>query len=206
MLQERLIETAIREFGLLGFDGASTRDIARASDTAMSSITYHFGGKEGLYLACADHIAARIAERHASAIELASDAAALDRKTAIERCLIIVDGFAQTMIHPDSENWSRFIVREQQAPTEAFERLYLGAMKGVMDGFSALVAHARPDLPPREHRAMTMLIFGQTLVLRAARAAVCKALGTDQLGERESSLLRKQIRANSLAILSGGTE
>jgi len=204
-VQDRLIETAIDCFGRRGFDGASTRDIARASGTAMSSITYHFGGKEGLYLACAEHIAAKISERHAAALELTADASAIDRETAIERCLAIIDGFAQTMLHPDSENWARFIVREQQAPTEAFERLYLGAMKNLMEGVAALLHVVRPALPERERRALMMLIFGQALVLRAGRASVCKALGTEELGEAEAALLRAQIRTNTIAILSGGT-
>ncbi len=64
-LAVRLIEAAIEQFGQHGFDGASTRDIAAASGTAMSSITYHFGGKDGLYLACADYIAEQIGAVHA---------------------------------------------------------------------------------------------------------------------------------------------
>ncbi len=44
MVSAMLLDTAIDQFGRLGFEGASTRDIARASGTAMSSITYHFGG------------------------------------------------------------------------------------------------------------------------------------------------------------------
>jgi AcrR family transcriptional regulator len=204
MLQARLIETAIDQFGRFGFDGASTRDIAKASETAMSSITYHFGGKEGLYLACADYIAAKVRERHVAEFDLIRDVVGLDRKTAIERCLAILDNFALTMLHPDSESWARFIVREQQAPTEAFERLYQGMMKGMIEGSGRLLAIARPDLPGRERRALTMLMFGQALILRAGRASVCKALGTDTLGEKEARLLRGQLRANSLCILNGG--
>lgn len=206
MLQERLIETAIDQFGRFGFDGASTRDIARASDTAMSSITYHFGGKEGLYLACADYIAERARERNSAGFELVKDVGGIGRAAAIEACLSILDGFAETMLHPDSESWARFIVREQQAPTEAFERLYEAMMKPMMEGFDVLLGHARPDLPPRERRAMTILLFGQGLILRAGRASVCRALGTDTLGDREAKLLRRQLRANSLCILNGGTE
>ncbi len=206
MLQERLLETAIDQFGRMGFDGASTRDIARASDTAMSSITYHFGGKEGLYLACADYIAVKILERHSAGLEMAKGAASLDRETAVTYCLTIIDKFAETMIHPASESWARFIVREQQSPTEAFERLYQGAVKNMIDAFGGLLARIRPDLPPRSLRALTILLFGQTLVLRAARATVCKAFNVTDLGEPETTLLRAQIRANSLAILTGGTE
>ena len=206
MLQSRLIDIAIDQFGRSGFDGASTRDIARASGTAMSSITYHFGGKEGLYLACADHIAKGIRERNAHSIDLMLDAGTLDRAAAVERCLAIIDSFAQIMLHSDSERWARFIVREQQAPTEAFERIYKGVMKDMIEGFCALLAVVRPQLPPLELRALAMLIFGQTLVLRAARASVCKALGTAELGDDEARLLRDRIRKNSLAILNGGIE
>ena len=63
MVQQRLLEIAVREFGLKGLEGASTRGIAAAAGTAMSSITYHYGGKEGLYLAAADHIAAQMGGR-----------------------------------------------------------------------------------------------------------------------------------------------
>lgn len=206
MLQDRLIETAIDRFGRMGFDGASTRDIARASGTAMSSITYHFGGKEGLYLACADHIAAGIRERHQAGLELAADYQVLSREEAIERCLTIIDGFALTMLHPDSESWARFIVREQQAPTAAFERLYQGVMRTMIESFGNLLGRARPDLEPRRLRALTMLIFGQALVMRAARASVLKALDVHEIGPDEGLLLREQLRANSLAILSGGNE
>ncbi|WEK48336.1 MAG: CerR family C-terminal domain-containing protein [Candidatus Andeanibacterium colombiense] len=171
----------------------------------MSSITYHFGGKEGLYLACADYIAQQASAQNAAGFALMQDIGVIDRATAIERCLAILDGFALTMLHPASESWSRFIVREQQAPTEAFDRLYRGMMKAPLEGFGHLLAIVRPDLPARERRAAIILLFGQALILRAGRASVCKALGIDNLGEKEARLLRSQLRANSLCILNGGS-
>ena len=129
MLQSRLIDIAIDQFGRSGFDGASTRDIARASGTAMSSITYHFGGKEGLYLACADHIAKGIRERNAHSIDLMLDAGTLDRAAAVERCLAIIDSFAQIMLHSDSERWARFIVRDNLRHRRDIERAYLAAIR-----------------------------------------------------------------------------
>lgn len=57
MVQDRLLDIAISVFGSAGLEGASTRQIARAADTAMSAITYHYGSKERLYLAAADRIA-----------------------------------------------------------------------------------------------------------------------------------------------------
>ena len=75
MKSEPLLDTAIEQFGRYGFEGASTRQIAKASGAAMSSITYHFGGKEGLYLAAADRIASGISEMQAPLFAAARAAA-----------------------------------------------------------------------------------------------------------------------------------
>ena len=72
MVQHRLLDIAIAEFAAKGLEGASTRGISAAAETAMSSITYHYGGKEGLYLAAADYIAAQIGDHmgpHVAAAE-----------------------------------------------------------------------------------------------------------------------------------------
>jgi AcrR family transcriptional regulator len=203
MLQQRLLETAIDQFGRLGFEGASTREIARASGTAMSSITYHFGGKEGLYLAAADYIAERVREQ-LGPLQQEADAAidTASRADAIELILAMLDGFARMMLHPQSGAWSRFIAREQQQPTEAFERLYQGAMKAKIETLIRLLVRVRPDLAEPERRATAVMLFGQALVLRVGRASVCRVLGVEALGEAEGALLRAQLRKTALCILS----
>src|SRR3954447_5278458 len=55
--RHKLIEAAIAEFGRKGLEGTSTRDIARRAGVNIAGIVYHFGGKDQLYLACAEHIA-----------------------------------------------------------------------------------------------------------------------------------------------------
>src|SRR5437868_5125484 len=62
-LDIRLIKAGIDLFGQHGFDSTSTRAIADAAGAQMSAITYHFGGKEGLYLACARYIAEQMHDR-----------------------------------------------------------------------------------------------------------------------------------------------
>jgi len=202
MVSATLLDTAIDQFGRLGFEGASTRDIARASGTAMSSITYHFGGKQGLYLAAADHIAASIRNLQGELVARAVAAGRESREAATEALATILDGLAQMMLRPETEAWSRFIIREQQFPTEAFDLLFSRAMKPVLDAFIELIGRVRPDLPRREGVAMAILLFGQAMVLRAGRAAVCRALEVDQIDDHTAALLRARLRANVLCILS----
>jgi AcrR family transcriptional regulator len=202
MVSATLLDTAIDQFGRLGFEGASTRDIARASGTAMSSITYHFGGKHGLYLAAAEHIAASIRALQGENVARAVAAGHESREAAMEALATILDGLAQMMLRPETESWSRFIIREQQFPTEAFDVLFAKAMQPILEAFIELIGRARPDLARREAVAMAILLFGQAIVLRAGRAAVCRALQVEQIDDETARLLRTRLRANVLCILS----
>src|ERR1700676_5515630 len=53
----RIIEAAIESFGEHGFDGASTRDIAARAGVKAPALQYYFENKEGVYRACAEHLA-----------------------------------------------------------------------------------------------------------------------------------------------------
>ena len=209
MLDSKILDAAIDQFGRYGFDGASTRQIAKMSGTAMSSITYHFGGKHGLYLAAADHIVEGVRELQQSAIQSVVSAAtnldATSRPAAIEQMLGMLDSFAVMMLAPQSEHWARFIVREQQAPTEAFERIYQGIMRPMSEACVTLVKIARPDLDEPSARALTVMLFGEALVLRVGRASVCRILRVDALGDAEMALLRHSLRETASCILHGGS-
>src|SRR3954465_6051144 len=98
MISARLLDVAIEQFGRLGFEGASTRNIARASGTAMSSITYHFGGKEGLYPATADHIAESIAEFQRPVLKAALESGTTSPEAAREAILQILDNMAMMIL------------------------------------------------------------------------------------------------------------
>jgi AcrR family transcriptional regulator len=57
-----LIESGIALFGARGYDGVTTRELAHGARTNISSIKYHFGGKEGLYHAVLEEIIHEITE------------------------------------------------------------------------------------------------------------------------------------------------
>jgi len=205
-MREALLESAIDHFGRCGFEGAATRAIAADCGTAMSSITYHFGGKEGLYLAVAEHIAAQLAEHHRDALEAIAVTPVKTREDAIERLVAVLDALAATMLGAKAARWARFIIREQQEPTEAFDRIYSIAMRPMTEAFIPLIAAARPDLSDREQRASGFLLFGQALALRAGRASLCRVLGLEHLDAEAELLLRRRLATHTRAILSAGPE
>jgi len=60
-IRERLLDAALVEFGAKGFDGASTRAIARRIGAHQPQINYHFASKEALWTAAVDHLFAALA-------------------------------------------------------------------------------------------------------------------------------------------------
>lgn len=55
-IRERLLDAALVEFGDKGFDGASTRGIARSIGAHQPQINYHFASKQALWTAAVDHL------------------------------------------------------------------------------------------------------------------------------------------------------
>jgi TetR/AcrR family transcriptional regulator len=55
-IRQALLESALVEFGAKGFDGASTRAIARRVDAHQPQINYHFESKAALWTAAVDYL------------------------------------------------------------------------------------------------------------------------------------------------------
>jgi AcrR family transcriptional regulator len=206
-IDDRLLNTAIDQFGRKGLEGASTRAIAAAAKTAMSSITYHYGSKEGLHIAAARHIAQQMGGRLKSTMENAPDPAALDAEAAVEQVLALADAFLQMMLSPESAAWARFIVREQLEPSKAFTILWTELMSTVSARLVALVARAGESRwNEAEARIRALTLLGQILVFRVARAAVLRITDWEDIGPARAADIRRVVHANARAILASHGE
>ncbi len=58
-----ILESAAKLFSKLGLDKTSTRDISKESHANISLISYHFGGKEGLYREVIREFALKVREK-----------------------------------------------------------------------------------------------------------------------------------------------
>ena len=196
----RLLDVAIEHFGRKGLEGASTRAIAADADTLMSSITYHFGGKKGLYLAAAEHISASMAERLRPAIERVAVicAGGIDVAAARASLHAVFARMVEIMVAEETAAFARFIVREQAEPTEAFDRLYAGAMGQMLARVAAMLQVIAGDtLDETEARVRAMTLVGQVLVF-ASRAPRCSGDGLEQRRRRAEAAIIKAAVADNL--------
>lgn len=200
--REKLLNAAIDVYGLHGFHGTTTRMLSEAAGVNQQAIPYYFGGKEGLYIAAAEHIGAMISGKLGAPRQILTDrltrmdeaGEVIDEPEARRLLAMVLQTFAELMVDDQSEPWSRFIVREQMAPTEAFERLY-GTVMGPMLGIiGRLVGILVKDDPAGEHvRLRTLSLAGGVLVFRMARAAALRVLEWDNIGARESEVIRVHV-------------
>lgn len=207
--KQRLIEAALKVFGEHGFKGASTRAIAGEAGANIAAIPYYFGGKEGLYLAVAGHIADQITGRMGPGLSAAAQLAGNPATTMEQRrqaLLALGDGFVSMLVGTEEAAlWARFMVREQFDPTEAFDVLYSRVMGPSYVAISPLLG---PLLGlPADSEELKLRIFsviGQALVFRVARAAILRRLEWDAYTPERLEQIRAALRANIIAIIDAG--
>jgi AcrR family transcriptional regulator len=197
-----LINAALDLFGAEGFEGASTRAVAAAAGANLASIAYHFGGKQGLRLACADHVIATIRGALGPAMAAAA-AGSLNPATSRDLLARVVEAIVGFLIvRPEAQAIARFVVREMFEPTEVFERLYAEAFAPMHERFCVVWASATgAPADSVETRLATLAMLGQILYFRIGRRVAMRRLGWNDIGPREGEAIRATLVAHLDAAL-----
>ncbi len=198
-----LIRAALDLIGAKGFEAASTRAVAAAAGANLASIAYHFGGKEGLRLACADHVVETIRGFIGPTLAAAGSAPLTppEARALLERVLAAFVAFL--VVRPEAQSIARFVVREMFEPTEAFERIYAEAFAPMHERFCAVWAAAtglKADAPATKLATLAML--GQILYFRIGRRVAMRRLGWNDIGPREGEAIRATLSAHLDAALA----
>lgn len=201
--REKLLKSSVDVFGRYGFDGSTTRMLADAAGVNLQAIPYHFGGKEGLYIASAEYIGEAISSHVAQVREevrgrlayLEASGQPPTGDEARKHLTLIAQTMVALFVSKQSEPWARFLIREQMEPTEAFARVYGGVMKPMLELVSKLVGVLLDEDPLSTHiRLRTLSFVGSILVYRMAHAAALAHLGWDTVGPREVRTLQDIAR------------
>jgi AcrR family transcriptional regulator len=201
--RQKLLLSAMEVFGRLGVEAASTRALALAAQVNLQAIPYYFGSKQGLYIAVAEHIGSMIGAHVAEPrqrimrrlADVAASGAALTQADARQLLAEFLQTMAELFISPESELWARVLVREQMAPTEAFERVYGRVMQPMLEMVRGLVSVLlRADPASEQVRLRTISLMGSLMVFRVAHATVIRQMGWNTVGQREILALRTLAR------------
>ena len=203
----RIVTAALKMFGERGFEAASTRDIATIAGVNAPALQYYFDNKEGLFVACVEHIVARVWEHLSDVVKRAEDALVQQVGDAelIDAFCGIQLQLAQFMfMSRDAEDWRLFMARLQsgEGPAAGFRIHYQCVSHRMSKVMSAIVGRlvGRPA-DDEETLLRTTTLGGQLMAFQFARRSVLTKLNWDKVDARRLDLLKKVIREHTSALL-----
>jgi AcrR family transcriptional regulator len=203
----RIIEAAIERFGESGFGGASTRDIAAHAGVNAPALLYYFESKEGLYRACAEHIAdsARAAFDPAIAHARAVLDSNPDTEALIDAFIGIQDVIADRMFQaPCGPDQRLFFAREQAGhePPIATDILQERMRKPLNDICIALVARiAGTTIDDPKTMVRVFTLHGQLLIFHTAKRGALSLLGWQEMDAARADLVKETVREQTRTLL-----
>ncbi|HET9070028.1 MAG TPA: CerR family C-terminal domain-containing protein [Amaricoccus sp.] len=194
--REAILEAALRGFGEKGFAATGIREIAAAAGCNVAAISYHFGGKEGLRAACAEHVVARMGAVLAAA--RAGEPAPADPAAAEATLSGLVRVFAYfLLLQPDGQLVAGFVLREMAAPSSALDTIYAGIFEEVHARACDIWSVATGAAP--DSAAVRLAVFatiGQILYFHVARPVVARRMGWKAIGPEEAEAVVATILRN----------
>ncbi|MFK7995523.1 MAG: CerR family C-terminal domain-containing protein [Granulosicoccus sp.] len=201
--RDALIQSGIEVFGQQGYEGASNRELAEAAGVNQALIAYHFDGKEGLYLAVFEFMADRIGrqfETLAGEMEAAIEALEYANANPEDICIRYIEKLmerhVQIFFEPQMQSYAKLILREQLEPSKAFNVLYDGLMRRIMNLLTLLIARSIGRREPTDaDKLSALMLMGQVLVFRAARATVtCHMDWKDEINQNQARQILARLR------------
>jgi TetR/AcrR family transcriptional regulator len=152
--RERLVGAALQVFASHGYEGATTREIARQAGVPLAALPYHFTTKEALWRAAADRMFGRLAETFRERV------AGLGGQDVRARQRLLLREFVQFQAaHPELH---RFMIQEGLARTPRLEWLVEAHIRPIYDFVRQLVEAAQSDgrMPPGRPEHLHYVLIG----------------------------------------------
>ena len=161
--RERLVDAALEVFASHGFEGATTREIAKRAGVALAALPYHFTTKEALWKAAADRIFGELSETFRRRL------AGLEGVELPTRLRLVLRDFVRFQAaHPELH---RFMIQAGIAKSPRLEWLVERHIRPIYDFVRAMVEAAqREGLAPlgRPEHVHYMLIGAASSVYALA--------------------------------------
>jgi AcrR family transcriptional regulator len=201
----RLLRTSLAIFAHRDFEAVSVREIVEQAGANIAAISYHFGGKRGLYLATAEFLADSLQTVLGPTLaRTRAGAENADPGTAGR----LLDEMIHTLVHKLimdrlGDDAAGFILREQHQPTAAFDILYERLMLPIQSTYQLLGSRILGSVEPnsRQQILITHALIGQILAFRTARTTVLRRLGQTDFSQQDARQIADVISRLTLNAL-----
>lgn len=211
--RQRLIDAGLHLFGIKGFEATRTRELADLAEVNQAAIPYHFGGKEGLYLAVAQAVVDRgksDLKEGAEAVRAAAESGGLPRAAAGRLLVGLLHAFLDRIVMADDiRDRSRFMMREFSSPGAGFDVIYTGLLLHMHKLVCLLVSGIVGGDPESESVIIRAhAVMGTAISMILARAVLQRRLGWDEYAPDRMVEIKKivsEVVANALQFDNPGS-
>ncbi|MEL0586107.1 MAG: CerR family C-terminal domain-containing protein [Candidatus Thiodiazotropha sp. (ex. Lucinoma kazani)] len=203
--KDRLLLAALHAFGQRDYDGVSTREIVEEAEANISAISYHFGGKQELYLATVTYLADKL---HAGMIDQFSQIEQIAKEATPNQCASMLCQFLghfleHMLLGEVGMHAPGIIFREQNQPTAAFDILYKKLLEPMHRILATLVARYRGKAPTdQDIIIMTHALLGQTVIFRLGRTTLLRRLNQSTYKPSVIQQFKTQLSSYTLSVLN----
>ena len=196
-----LMQAAFKLFADKGYAATSTREIASMAKTNIASITYHFGGKAGLRMACAEGIVEKMALLRAAPDGIPLPDALDVPQTEFEA--IALKQANMILRLKDAEPMIRFLLREAHQKGEVFDHVNAHFFQPMFTRIHGLFCDAIGDtkLDEEQTRLTVFSIIGQIAYFRIGQPVVLKHMSWTDYHDREATCILATLQRNIRAII-----
>ena len=204
--KSQLIAAAIAQFGEYGLH-ATTRDIAAQAGQNIAAITYYFGSKDDLYLACAQWIADFIEQNfrpHRLAAEALLTQPTADKAAIHSLILHACQSLILLLTQENTMNISKFISREQLSPTPACQLIHDQVIAPLHGYLTRLIAaFTGLDANCTQLILHTHALLGEVLAFRLGRETVLRRTGWVEFDREKTEQIFQVIASHIDFVLQG---
>jgi AcrR family transcriptional regulator len=202
--RQRILDVALKAFGEASFKAVTTRRISEASGVSLPTLQYYFGGKEGLYRACAEVIVERYRRHTTGAAAEAAKALKEDCAPEVARVHLkaLIGALAGFLVgSKEAERWAQFVARELRDPGPAFEILYERLWRPGVEITARMIARitGSAESDPAS-RIQALLLISSLLTFQSGRSISLRTMHWSKIGREEMAMVVSSLDAQIDAI------
>ncbi len=204
--KDRLIEAAIKIFALHGYEGASTRLLAKEAGVNISASMYYFTDKNGLYKESMKHLAnmmqVGIANKAASIQTMLSNPK-LSEAACLQMLHEFMRGSMSFMLSDKVSPYAiRILMREQAEPSPEFE-VFHEVMKPVQHTLIKLLARLTGLKEDSEELTLCVhSVLGQMTIFRTHREIILRKTGWKRFDDKAIEKIANIVLPQTDAIIA----
>ncbi|MBL0319532.1 MAG: transcriptional regulator CecR [Alphaproteobacteria bacterium] len=207
--RQKLVSAGLELFGDLGFEAASTRDIAKNAGQNIAAITYYFGNKEGLYIAAIEEGFKQCPQTNGEEreqLEALLNDSSISKDYYLQAIKQWVRGAVMALAVEEKANLSftKLMFREQFAPTHMFKKAYQTLIAPMHEPFLRMVAAYLDEDPKQIRTTLTAhALIGPYLGFRVAQQMVLLKTGWEKISSKEAEMIADIVEEHIEITLRG---